>query len=129
MANPDSLVAPLKDAVRREIAGVVLEAVRAGDARVKRTIYPAGFHWDTHMKPLVGTDLCQHAHVGFIAQGHVRIRYPDGCVLDFQAPQAVVIEPGHLGWVEGDQDAVLLEVDFEGDTVRRFGLVGEHRHA
>ena len=124
----DPLLAPLKDAVRREVGGVVLEAVRAGNARVKRTIYPAGFTWETHMKPIVGTALCMHAHVGFLARGHVQIRFADGCTADFVAPQAVVIEPGHIGWVVGDEEAVLIEVDFEGETARRFGLPEEHRH-
>jgi hypothetical protein len=124
----DPLLAPLKDAVRRDVGGVVLEAVRAGDARVKRTIYPAGFTWETHMKPLVGTALCMHAHVGFLARGRIGIQFADGCTLEFVAPQVVVIEPGHIGWVVGNEAAVLIEVDFEGDTARRFGLPEEHRH-
>jgi hypothetical protein len=33
-----------------------------------------------------------------------------------------VIEPGHEGWVSGDGPAVMIEVDFEGDTARVFGL-------
>ena len=58
----------------------------------------------------------------------IGIRFTDGCTLEFVAPQAVVIEPGHIGWVVGDEDAVLIEVDFEGETARRFGLPEEHRH-
>ena len=40
----------------REIGGVRLEVGRAGGARVKRMVYPAGFRWSVHMKPIVGTD-------------------------------------------------------------------------
>ena len=54
---------------------------------------------------------------------------PGAAVIAFAAPQAVSIEPGHDGWVVGDEPAVLIEVDFEGETARRFGLPETHRHA
>jgi hypothetical protein len=128
MSASDPLLAPVKGAESREVAGVRLDIVRTGDGRVKRLVYPAGFRWSTHMKPIVGTDSCMHAHVGFIARGRVQIQYADGCTLDFTAPQAVAIEPGHDGWVVGDEPAVLIEFDFEGDTVRRLGMPDAHRH-
>jgi hypothetical protein len=80
------------------------------------------------MKTIVGTDLCLHAHVGFLAHGQVHIRYADGCTLEFIAPQVLVIEPGHDGWVVGDEPAVLIEFDFEAETARRFGIPEAHRH-
>ena len=49
-------------------------------------------------------------------------------MVEFTAPQVVVIDPGHDGWVVGDEPAVLIEFDFLGDTVRRFGLPSAHRH-
>jgi hypothetical protein len=80
------------------------------------------------MKAIVGTDLCQHAHVGFLAQGQIHIQYADGCTVEFAAPQAVAIEPGHDGWVVGDEPAVMIEFDFERDTVHRLGMPAEHSH-
>jgi hypothetical protein len=41
-----------------------IDVVRAGGCRVKRVVYRPGFRWSTHMKPIVGTDLCMHALVG-----------------------------------------------------------------
>jgi hypothetical protein len=128
MADHDPLLAPLPGAQSREIGGVRLDIVRAGEGRVKRTIYSPGFVWATHMKPLVGTDACMHAHVGFLARGRVRIEFADGCARDYAAPAVVVIEPGHQGWVIGEDPAVLIEVDFEGETARRFGLPERHAH-
>ena len=64
----DPLLAAVKGAERRNIGHVRLEVGRAGAARVKRMIYPPGFRWSKDMKPVVGTDLCMHAHVGFLAQ-------------------------------------------------------------
>ncbi|MFQ5425598.1 MAG: hypothetical protein ACE5EV_00785 [Gaiellales bacterium] len=100
----------------------------ATDGRVKRTIYPSGHRWSTHMKPVVGTDLCMHAHVGFLARGALAGEYPDGCTFEFHAPAVVVIEPGHDAWVVGDSEAVLVQFDAEEGTSRRFGLPGEHAH-
>ena len=69
------------------------------------------------------------ANVGFLAQGAIHMQYGDGCVVEFTAPQVLVIDPGHDGWVVGDQPAVLIEFDFLGDTVKRFGLPIAHSHA
>lgn len=128
MSANDPLTAAIKGADHREIGGVQLDAVRAGAARVKRLIYPPGFRWSTHMKAIVGTDLCEHAHVGFLAHGQIHIQYGDGCVLEFAAPQVLAIEPGHDGWVVGSEPAVVIEFDFEGETVQRLGMPETHHH-
>ena len=126
--SSDPLLAPIPGADSRNVGRVGLEIVRAGEARVKRMIYPPGFRWSVDMKPVVGTPLCMHAHVGFLARGRIHIEYPDGCGVDYTAPQVVAIDPGHDGWVVGDEPVVLIEFDFEGDTVRRLGMPDAHRH-
>ncbi len=127
--NPnDALLAPMKDVEHREFGGVQLDITRVGTARVKRTIYPQGFRWSTNIKPLVGTDFCMHAHVGFLARGQIHMEFADGCIVEFKAPQVVAIEPGHDGWVVGDEPAVLIEFDFEGDTARSIGMPESHTH-
>lgn len=125
----DALLAPVKGATRREIGHVRLEVGRAGAARVKRMIYPAGFRWSVDMKPIVGTELCMHAHVGFLARGEIHIEYADGCVVEHKAPQIVAIDPGHDGWVVGKEPVVLIEFDFEGDTISRLGMPTAHVHS
>jgi hypothetical protein len=128
-AAPDALVANVKGAERRDLGHVRLDVGRAGAARVKRMIYPAGFRWSVDMKPVVGTDLCMHAHVGFLARGEIHIEYADGCIVEHKAPQIVAIDPGHDGWVVGKEPVVLIEFDFERDTVNKLGMPTEHRHA
>jgi len=128
MAVPETLLGRIKGAERCEVAGVQMDIVRTGEARVKRIVYQPGFRWSTHMKPITGTTHCMHAHVGFLAHGRIHIEYPDGCVREFAAPQAVAIEPGHDGWVVGDEPAVLIEIDFERDTVERLGMPTQHGH-
>jgi hypothetical protein len=124
----DPLLAAVKGAERRTVGHVRLDVGRAGAARVKRLVYPPGFRWSVDMKPIVGTDLCMHAHVGFLAHGEIHIEYADGCVVEHRAPQIVAIEPGHDGWVVGNEPVVLIEFDFEGETVKRLGMPDAHRH-
>ena len=128
MSSEKHLQAPLAGAESRVIGGVQIDVVRAGASRVKRLIYPPGFRWSRDMKPVVGTDLCMHAHVGFLARGEIHIEYADGCVVEHKAPQIVAIEPGHDGWVVGNEPVVLIEFDFEGKTVDRLGMPDAHRH-
>ena len=125
-ANP--LFAPMKGAERRDVGHVRLEVGRAGAARVKRMIYPVGFRWSVDMKPAIGTSLCMHAHVVFLAHGEIHIEYADGCVVEYRAPQIIAIDPGHDGWVVGKEPVVLIEFDFEGDTVAKMGMPAKHGH-
>lgn len=123
----DPLLAPIPGAEHRDLGHVQLDVVRTGEARVKRLIYPPGFRWSVDMKPVTGTDACMHAHVGFLARGEIHIEYTDGCIVEFKAPGMVAIDPGHDGWVVGREPVVLIEFDFERDTVQRLGM-GAHAH-
>jgi len=53
---------------------------------------------------------------------------PDGCTKEYVAPEVIAIEPGHDGWVVGDESAIVIELDFEGDTARQFGIPETHHH-
>jgi hypothetical protein len=128
MSNPDVLLSPIPDSEGREIGGVRIDVVKAGGSRVKRMIYPPGFRWSADMKAVTGTEWCMHAHVGFLAQGQIHIGYHDGCTQQFAAPQVLVIEPGHDGWVVGDLPAVVIEFDFERETTSRLGMPAVHSH-
>ena len=95
---------------------------------MKRMIYPPGFHWSNQLSQEIGSEYCMHSHVGFVAQGQINVEFQDGCVEEYRAPMFVAVEPGHKGWVVGEEPAVLIEVDFEGDTVNRVALPVIHRH-
>jgi hypothetical protein len=126
--NVDPLLAPVKGATHRSLGRVRLDVGPAGAARVKRLIYPPGFRWSKDMKPVVGTDLCMHAHVGFLVSGEIHIEYADGCIIEHKAPHVMAIEPGHDGWVVGKAPAIVIEIDFESDTINRLGMPSQHQH-
>ena len=125
----NALTAPMQDVDHRDIGGLQLDIGKAGGCRIKRVIYPPGFRWSTNMKPVTKTPYCMHAHAGFLAQGRVHVEYEDGDVVELVAPQFVSIEPGHDAWVVGDSAAVLIEFDFERDTVKRLGMRDHHEHS
>ena len=125
----DALLDAVRGAEHRYIGHVRLDVGRAGAARVKRMVYPPGFHWAKDMKPVTGTDFCMHAHVGFLARGEIHIEYADGCIVELKAPQIIAIDPGHDGWVVGKEPVVMIEFDFAGDTVNKLGMPDSHRHS
>lgn len=128
MAGSDPLLGPIAGARHSELNGVAVDVVTVGEARVKRVVYPSGYRWSTHIKPAVGTDLCMHAHVGFLVRGRMAGEYADGCTFELAAPTAVAVDPGHDAWTIGDEPAVYVEFDFEGETAERLGLPAEHGH-
>ena len=85
-----------------------IDVVKAGTSRVKRMIYPTGFRWSAHMKEIVGTDWCMHAHV--VLSPRVRFHRIPGWVQECAAPAVLPVEPGHDGWVIGDESAVVIEL-------------------
>jgi hypothetical protein len=128
MDDPDPFLAPVAGAQHQTFGPVDIAVGRIGDARIRRLVYPVGMRWSKDLGPLVGTDRCEHAHAGLLVQGELHVEYDDGCTVELRAPTVVDIAPGHDAWVVGDVPAVLVEVDFERDTIERLGLADRHRH-
>ena len=128
MDDAPQLFAAMSGAEHQTFGPVEIDVVTVGDARVKRLIYPPGVRWSVDLRPLVGTDACEHAHVGFLAHGALTFEFPDGCVVELTAPAVVDIAPGHDAWVPGDEPAVLVELDYLGETVARLGVAAGHEH-
>ena len=80
------------------------------DVRVTQAILQPGWSWSTCIKPVVGTESCQARHIGVVVQGSVIAKHDDGTQVQFKAGDAYVIEPGHDGWVEGNEAALIYEL-------------------
>ncbi len=122
------LEGPIRGAERTEVGGLTVDDVVVGTGHLKRLIYPPGWRWSTHMRPVTGGEMCMHAHIGMLVQGRIAIEYADGCREEFEAPAAVAVVPGHDGWVVGDEPAVLVQYDCGPATVERLGLPSTHTH-
>ncbi|HZU13982.1 MAG TPA: cupin domain-containing protein [Chloroflexota bacterium] len=75
---------------------------------VRGTAQP-GFHWTEHAKPIVGTDLCQVHHTGYVSAGRIRVKMADGTEREIAAGDAFDIPPGHDMWVISDEPYVAIE--------------------
>ncbi|HMJ74534.1 MAG TPA: hypothetical protein VK507_01105 [Iamia sp.] len=128
MPGDDALTDPIPGTAHQSFGPVEIDVATVGDARIRRCTYPPGLRWSKDLKPLLDTDLCEHAHVGFLASGALTYVYADGCEVALVAPAVVDVAPGHDAYVAGDEPAIVIEVDFLGDTVARMGLAPEHVH-
>ena len=88
-----------------------VEVVRLGETTVARFTFQPGWRWSEDIKPVVGTPTCQTRHVGVIHSGTLHTVHDDGTEAELRAGDAYLIEPGHDGWVVGDEPLVVLEFE------------------
>lgn len=86
-----------------------LEVVKLEGATAVRATFQPGFHWTEHVKPIVGTDLCQVHHVGYVISGRSMIRMADGAERELVAGDFFDVPPGHDAWVVGDEPYVTVD--------------------
>jgi quercetin dioxygenase-like cupin family protein len=79
--------------------------------------FKPGWRWSKDIKPIVATDLCMHAHMGFGISGQMKLLF-NGEEKLFQPEDLFFIPPGHDGEVMGDTDAVCLDFG----SYRHYGL-------
>lgn len=72
-----------------------------GTAAARLTLEPR-WSWAECIKPVAGTESCQHRHLGVVQAGRMRVTHDDGTVVEIGPGDAYVIEPGHNAEVVGD---------------------------
>lgn len=87
-------------------------------AAVGRLTLEPGWRWSEDMKPIVGTDSCQAAHLGYVVSGRIHVATEDGQEAEVGPGHAYVIQPGHDAWVVGDEPFVALE--FQSRTAETY---------
>lgn len=73
--SPDEVRAPNKTRV---------EVVRLPGFTMGRLNFEPGWKWSECIKPVVGTDSCQVAHVGYAVSGRLTVRLNDGTQKTFE---------------------------------------------
>ena len=89
------------DEVRRFPKGVV-EIVMLDEIAVSHFVFQPGWRWSKDVGPIVGTDSCQHRHVGYTLSGRLAVRMDDGTALSIGPGDAYEIPAGHDASVDGD---------------------------
>ena len=97
------------DEVNTNFNNARIEAVNVGGQRVLKLTLQPGWKWSDDVKPTVGTESCQATHLGVIVSGAVCAKHNDGTELTYKAGDAYSIQPGHDGWVVGNEEAVVYE--------------------
>lgn len=82
-----------------------------GSHTIGRVEFEPGWSWSGSVKPIVGTDWCQTAHIGYVIEGQLGIRMADGSEFQLKAGDAYRIDPGHDAWVEGNDRYAAVEFE------------------
>jgi len=88
-----------------------VQVVRLGGTSVARLTMEPGWSWAECVKPVAGTESCQHRHVGVVQAGTMRVTHDDGTVVEIAAGDPYVIEPGHNAEIVGDEQFVGYEFE------------------
>ncbi len=86
-----------------------MDVVTLGDFTLGRGVFEPGWRWSEDVKPIAGTESCQVRHTGICISGEMVVRYDDGTEVTFGAGDVMLIEPGHDGWVVGNEACVMLD--------------------
>lgn len=98
--RPEAVVSyPLGEAQQVHLAGTV----------VSRIVLQPGWNWQEHAQPTVGTESCQLYHRGVVLSGRLGVRTDEGEEREIPANHVFDIGPGHITWVEGDDELVMLD--------------------
>jgi mannose-6-phosphate isomerase-like protein (cupin superfamily) len=95
-----------------------VDVVRMAGTTAARFSMEPGWRWSECVKPVAGTDSCQHRHVGVVQSGSMRVTHEDGTVAELRPGDAYVIEPGHDAEVVGDERFVGFE--FESQAAEEY---------
>jgi class 3 adenylate cyclase len=100
LGEPEAVVTgPLGESFQVRLAGTV----------VTRHVLQPGWSWEEHAQPLVGTATCELFHRGVVLKGQMGIRTDEGEEVVIGPNQVFDLHPGHVTWVEGDEELVMVD--------------------
>jgi class 3 adenylate cyclase len=83
--------------------------VRLAQTVISRHVLQPGWSWEEHARPLVGTASCELYHRGVVLSGRMGVRTDAGEQLVIGPNQVFDLPPGHVTWVEGDEELVMVD--------------------
>jgi class 3 adenylate cyclase len=83
--------------------------VRLAQTVITRHVLQPGWSWEEHAKPVVGTASCELYHRGVVLSGRMGIRTDEGEQLIVGPNHVFDLPPGHVTWVEGDEELVMVD--------------------
>jgi hypothetical protein len=95
-----------------------IEVVHLGGTTAARFTMEPGWSWSDCVKPVAGTESCQHKHIGVVQSGRMRVTHEDGSVVELEPGDAHVIEPGHDAEILGD--ALFVGFEFQQKAAEQY---------
>jgi class 3 adenylate cyclase len=83
--------------------------VRLGGTVVTRHVLQPGWSWEEHAQRQVGTTSCELYHRGVVLRGRMGVRTDEGDQLIIEPNHVFDLPPGHVTWVEGDEELVMVD--------------------
>ena len=83
--------------------------VRMAGTVISRHVLQPGWSWEEHAKSLVGTASCELYHRGVVVRGRMGVRTDEGEVVVIEPNQVFDLMPGHVTWVEGDEELEMID--------------------
>jgi class 3 adenylate cyclase len=83
--------------------------VRLAGTVVSKHVLQPGWSWEAHAQPQVGTASCELYHRGVVLSGRMGVRTDDGEEVVIGPNQVFDLPPGHVTWVEGDEQLVMVD--------------------
>jgi len=83
--------------------------VRLAGTVVSRHVLQPGWSWEAHAQAQVGTPSCELYHRGVVLRGRMGVRTDEGEEVVIGPNQVFDLPPGHVTWVEGDDELVMVD--------------------
>jgi class 3 adenylate cyclase len=85
------------------------QQVRLAGTVISRIVLQPGWSWLEHAQPEAGTPSCELYHRGIVLRGRFGVRLDDGEEVVIGPDHVFDIRPGHVTWVEGDEEVIMLD--------------------
>jgi class 3 adenylate cyclase len=83
--------------------------VRMAGTVISRHVLQPGWSWEEHAKAAAGTPSCELYHRGIVLRGRMGVRTDDGQELVVGPNEVFDLPPGHLTWVDGDEELEMVD--------------------
>jgi hypothetical protein len=93
--------------------------VHTDNGSVARFVMQPGWTWESCVKPVVGGESCQVAHLGYVESGQIRIEPDDDEPMIFGPGDVYVLASGHTAEIIGDEQFVCYE--FSSKAAQQYG--------
>jgi class 3 adenylate cyclase len=96
------------EAVVSHTLGATHQVRLAGTVVSKHVLQP-GWSWEKEAQPIVGTTSCELYHRGVVLSGRMGVRTDEGEEHIIGPDHVFDLMPGHVTWVEGDEQLVMVD--------------------